>query len=96
MDRKRFNAEVRPSLTEIPIGKQGVGFDRLELDDWVDEYITRNGRPRKGVRTWDAREIPASSCEPGFGTSTRSSSGGEFARALAQLDSKKQKRRLHE
>ncbi len=29
MDRNRFNAEVRSHLTEIPIGKQGVGFDRL-------------------------------------------------------------------
>ena len=28
MDRNRFNAEVRPHVTEIPIGKQGVGFDR--------------------------------------------------------------------
>ena len=42
-------------LTEIPIGKQGIGFDRLELDAWVDDYIARNGRPaRKGVQTWDA------------------------------------------
>jgi hypothetical protein len=30
MDRRRFNAEVRPYLTEIPIGKQGVAFDRVE------------------------------------------------------------------
>jgi hypothetical protein len=27
MDRNRFNAEVRPLLTEIPIGRQGVAFD---------------------------------------------------------------------
>jgi hypothetical protein len=92
MDRNRFNAEVRPHLTEIPIGKQGVGFDRLELDAWVDEYIARNGRPGKGVDVWDARETPASSGEPGIGTSTSASSGGEFAKALAQLDSKKQRR----
>jgi len=32
MDRNRFNAEVRPHLTEIPIGRQGIAFDRLELD----------------------------------------------------------------
>ena len=57
MDRNRFNAEVRPHLTEIPIGKQGIGFDRLELDAWVDEYIARNGRPaRKGANTWDAND----------------------------------------
>jgi integrase len=38
MDRNRFNGEVSPSLTEIPIGEQGIAFDRFELDAWVDEY----------------------------------------------------------
>ena len=45
MDRNRFNAEVRPHLTEIPIGKQGIGFDRLELDAWVDDYVARKRGP---------------------------------------------------
>jgi len=45
MDKNRFDREVRPSLTEFPIGDQGVGFDRLDLDDWFDEYKARNGRP---------------------------------------------------
>ena len=26
MDRNRFNVEVRPYLTEIPIGRQGIAF----------------------------------------------------------------------
>jgi hypothetical protein len=30
MDRNRFNREVRPYVTEIPIGRQGIAFDRLE------------------------------------------------------------------
>jgi hypothetical protein len=91
MDRNRFNAEVRPHLTEIPIGKQGIGFDRLELDAWVDDYRNRNGRPgrSKGVKSWDANEYPASSCGPESGISTNASSGGEFAKALAQLNSKR-------
>lgn len=38
MDGNRFNAEVRPCLTEIRIGRQGVAFDRFELDAWVDDY----------------------------------------------------------
>jgi hypothetical protein len=25
IDRNRFNAEVQPNLTEIPIGKRGIG-----------------------------------------------------------------------
>jgi hypothetical protein len=90
MDRNRFNAEVRPYLTEVPIGKQGVGFDRLELDAWFDEYVARNGRPaRKGNDTWDANESPASSREAGYGISTNGSRGGEFAKALDQIASRK-------
>src|SRR5262245_64448194 len=92
MDRNRFSAEVRPHLTEVPIGKQGVGFDRLELDAWVDQYIARNGRPPKGGRIWDAKRYPGSSCEPGVGTSISTSSGGEFAKELAHLGSKKRQR----
>ena len=90
MDRNRFNAEVRPYVAEIRVGKQGVGFDRLELDAWFDDYKSRNGRPaRKGENTWDAREYQASSCGPGSGMSTNASAGGEFARALKQLTSGK-------
>ncbi len=50
MDRNRFNAEVRPHLTETPIGKQGIAFDRLDLDAWVDQYKSRNGRPASNQR----------------------------------------------
>ena len=91
MDRNRFNAEVRPYLTEIPIGKQGIGFDRLELDAWVDDYNARNGRPgrSKGGQSWDARRYQASSSEAASGTSTSTSAGGAFAKALAQLSSRK-------
>jgi hypothetical protein len=88
MDRNRFNKEVRPHLIEIPIGKQGIGFDRLDLDAWVDNYKTCNGRPAKakGVTSWDAERYLASSSEPGRGTSTSGSSGRDFARALEQLN----------
>ena len=44
MDRNRFNVEVRPQLIEIPIGKQGVAFDRRELDAWADRYKAERGR----------------------------------------------------
>ena len=54
MDRNRFNAEVRPYLTAIPIGQQGIAFDRLELDAWVDDYVSCNGRPAARRRkSWD-------------------------------------------
>jgi hypothetical protein len=91
MDRNRFNAEVRPSLTAIPIGRQGIAFDRLELDAWVDDYAARNGRPGrwKGEPSWDARKCQASSSEAASGMSTSTSAGGAFAKALAQLTSRK-------
>ncbi len=51
MDPNRFNAEVRPYLIEIPIGKQGIAFDRIDLDAWVDAYKHRYGRPANAIRT---------------------------------------------
>mgnify|MGYP001819066244 CR=1 FL=1 len=53
MDRNRFNSEVRPLLTEIPLGEKGVAFDRLELDVWVDHYVSRNGRRPKASKLED-------------------------------------------
>jgi hypothetical protein len=38
MDKNRFNREVRPTFTVIPIGTQGLAFDRVDLDAWADEY----------------------------------------------------------
>ncbi len=94
MDRNRFNAEVRPQLTEIPIGEQGVAFDRLDLDAWVDEYKSRNGRPGqlKGGMTWDAKLRLRSANVVESGTSIKSSEDVAFAKALAQVTSKKRKR----
>ena len=54
MDRNRFNAEVRPYIKTIPIGQQGIAFDRLELGAWVDDYVSCNGRPAARRRKpWD-------------------------------------------
>ena len=90
MDRNRFNAEVRPYLTEVPIGTQGIGFDRLELDAWFEDYKNCNGRPaRKGETPWDANKYPASSAGQASGMSTSTSVGGEFAKALEQVKSKR-------
>ena len=45
MDRNRFNKEVRPCLTTLKIGKQGVAFDRIDLDQWADEFKKKQGKP---------------------------------------------------
>lgn len=42
MCRDEFNKTVRPYVREFRIGVQGVGFDRYELDDWVDAYVAKN------------------------------------------------------
>lgn len=46
MDRNRFDKEVRPKLTEIPIGERSIAYDRYELDYWADEYIAKYGRKK--------------------------------------------------
>jgi hypothetical protein len=91
MDRNRFQTEVRPYVTEMPMGTQGVAFDRLELDDWLDDYKARNGRPGQpiGDQLWDAKERQGSSNGPVSGTSTSRLTDGEFARALEQIASQK-------
>lgn len=95
MDRNRFNAEVRPFLVEVPIGAQGIGFDRLELDRWVDEYIARNGRPaQNGVELWDANNRQASGSVRGSGTSKSKSKDGAFTAALERAGLTKRKRSL--
>jgi hypothetical protein len=89
MDKNRFNAEVRPYLTEIPIGKQGRAFDKLDLDEWAGQYKTRNGRPgKKGEeKPWRERKYPVSSTGRARGTSTKLSVEEEFAKALASAKS---------
>ena len=53
MDRNKFNRELRPYLTEIPLGTQAIAFDRLELDALIDEYIECNGRRPKASKLED-------------------------------------------
>jgi hypothetical protein len=91
MDRNRFNEEVRPFVAEVPMGKQGVAFDRLDLDAWFEEYKNRNGRPGqpKGELTWDVKERQGSLKGPVSGISTKKPTDGAFAKAVKQIASKK-------
>jgi len=45
MDKNRFNQDVRPTLMEIPIGEQGIAFERLDLDAWAEDYKSHQTRP---------------------------------------------------
>ena len=95
MDRNRFNAAVRPYLVEIQVGKQGVAFDRLDLDAWVDHYKSRNGRPArqpKGENAWGENECQGSENVTESGTSMeRSSADGQFIKLLEKATSKRRK-----
>lgn len=73
INRHRFNKEVRPCLSMIPIGKQGIAFDRLDLDAWVEHYKQCNGRPvnKKSKKLWDDKELLISLIVRGFGTLTK-------------------------
>src|ERR1700677_2835026 len=90
MDKNRFNRDVRPQLAEIPIGTQGIAFDRLDLDSWADDYKSRNGHPAaqpEREKLWETKERRASPNEVGSGTSISSSEEHAFAKALEQATS---------
>src|SRR5271157_5772918 len=72
MDRNRFSREVRPYVTQIPIGVQGIAFDRLDLDRWADQYKASNGRRpsfEKGANLWGEQDIQGLESVTGTGTS---------------------------
>ncbi|MGD9108649.1 MAG: hypothetical protein PVI75_05725 [Gammaproteobacteria bacterium] len=94
MDIHRFNTEVRPYLTEIPIGIQGIGFDVLEMHAWLEHYIACNGRPAKHRRKklWDAKKYPGFKNDMESGTLTKKSLDREFVKALELARSKKQRK----
>ena len=85
MDKNRFNVEVRPFLISIPIGIQGIAFDRLDLDTWAEQYKRCNGCPsNRRIPLWDTEKCKALSDMGRTGTSTKKSSAEEFAKVLAQ------------
>jgi hypothetical protein len=96
MDKARFNVEVRPYLVEIPIGKQGIAFDRVDLDAWADQYKCREGRPgakiRKEMKQWDGPNQQGSNVTRNRASGGLTSASGDmaaFTKALAAVSSKK-------
>jgi hypothetical protein len=92
MDRNRFNAEVRQLLTSIPIGQQGVAFDRLELDAWVEDYVSRNGRRPKAPRLEDDTCQNVTECR---GSAKKAGSGTLKSAADLQPEDGSEKARAH-
>ncbi|MDV7209964.1 hypothetical protein [Azotobacter beijerinckii] len=105
MCKEEFNKTVRPHVSEFPIGSRGVGFDRLELDDWADAYVERaaidktgatgqqsaRSERQKGETLWREKQSPASRKGTGSGTSTKRSTENEFTKALALVTVPKRK-----
>ena len=91
MDKNKFNELVRPYVNELRYGSQSVGFDKLDLDAWIEHYKAHsNGRPEKGgIKQWDAKRFQGFSKGKRYGTSIRSSEEDAFARALENVKSKK-------
>ncbi|WP_064044690.1 MULTISPECIES: hypothetical protein [Methylomonas] len=91
MDKNRFNAEVRPALTEIKIGTQGIAFDRIELDAWADAVVARARQTsiqKQEQPAWQKNQqgLPKGTVS---GTSIKLSKEKDFMKALEQVTSKK-------
>jgi hypothetical protein len=94
LDKNKFNSLVRPYITEVRYGTQSVAYDRLDLDNWFEEYKSRNGRPGKALKeeeSWGKKSHRDSYGAAQHGTSARSSAEKEFERALERVTLKKPK-----
>ncbi|WP_223472908.1 MULTISPECIES: hypothetical protein [unclassified Pseudomonas] len=93
MCRDEFNKTVRPNVREFPIGKQGVGFDRLELDAWADAYIAANAIDKRtsngSLAQRSGTDAPSSSRRPHHLTSqsviSQAKIKQEFEKALEMV-----------
>ena len=72
MNRNLFNSDVRPFLSEVSIGRQGVAFDRLELDAWWEQYQSRNKRRPRAPKPEDDKCQNVTECR---GSATEAESG---------------------
>lgn len=94
MNKNRFNKDIKPILPILRIGVRGIGFDRVDLDQWVEDTKQRNECPVQERRTvWDkkAKKCQAWSNGAKSGTLTKSLTGSAFAKALERRSLQKQK-----
>ena len=95
MDRHRFNVDVRSYVTEIKIGNNGVAFDTLELDAWVDNYKQYHSRPpvKQQSNIWkiDKHSKHKNKINIKTPTARQESINENFAKALQLILSQKSK-----
>lgn len=86
MDRNRFNNEVRPFLVTVKIGLQGIAFDRLDLDQWVEGYKKQQGKPAQRTSHW--QETPGLIKEKNSSKDFKNTIDTEFQQLVEQLAKK--------
>jgi len=97
MNKNLFNQLVRPCVSVIPLGKRAIAFDRLELDNWAEQYCQRYGRPalRKEGQLYrneefqDSRSASASMVRSSGTLTNVSKDSDAFARALERAMKRK-------
>lgn len=89
MDKNRFNNEVRPYLITLKIGQQGIAFDRLDLDQWADEFKKHQGKPAQRVIRWEAHQTKHFLTERKLSTLSKKTIDQEFRQLVDQLLKKK-------
>ncbi|MES2142503.1 MAG: hypothetical protein V4471_06465 [Pseudomonadota bacterium] len=88
MDRNRFNNEVRPFLITLKIGKQGIAFDRMDLDQWADEFKQHKGKPAQQLMHWQKNSIRPL-LEDTYSPRIKKSIDEEFQQIVEQVLAKK-------
>lgn len=89
MDRNRFNNEVRPFLITLKIGQQGIAFDRIDLDRWVNEFKKHTGKPAQRTMHWQRHEIQTLLNEKNPPKIIKKTVDQEFQELITQLTKKK-------
>lgn len=93
VSRSRFFANIRHQIPEIRLGKRTICFEKVDLDNWLDNYKRQHSRPAQSRRVdkWGKRESQA--CIKGAirGTSTSMFTDKDFAKVLSLARSKKLK-----
>jgi hypothetical protein len=100
MSRAVFNLDVRPYVTVMPIGKQGIGFDRLDLDAWWEQYKRRNERPAESQQSLGGTLCQSENIDEPVSTgvgdriaglSTKSGRGNDYILSLTRISQMKPK-----
>lgn len=85
MCREVFDRDVRPYVIEIPVGRKGKAYDRLDLDAWATHHKSRNGKqPMHGDQPWQQGHAESSPIATGPERSTRSTKASGSKSALGE------------